>query len=98
MRNGKNRKMNLEKLRKRTKKNWKREMWSEYRHVMQKAKWSIDRAINTWCYVRVKPENHFIAWLVARKLKAEGFKCNVSRPILISNYKPYNTIYINWEK
>ena len=34
MMNRRSRKMNLEKLRKQTKKNWKREMWSEYKRIM----------------------------------------------------------------
>lgn len=47
--NGRNRKMNLEKLRKQTKKNWKHEMRSEYKRIMWKTKIIINSAINNWC-------------------------------------------------
>ena len=60
--------MNLEKLRKQTKKNWKREMRSEYKRIMWKTKITINSAINNWCTVDIRPESHFAAWLVAKKL------------------------------
>lgn len=92
MRNGKNRKMNLEKLRKRTKKNWKREIRSEYKHIMWKTKITINFAINNWCTVDIRPESHFAAWLVAKKLESKGFKCDLYKAI------PYNELHIEWNK
>lgn len=92
MRNGKNRKMNLEKLRKRTKKNWKREIRSEYKHIMWKTKITINFAINNCCTVDIRPESHFAAWLVAKKLESKGFKCDLYKAI------PYNELHIEWNK
>ena len=45
--------MNLEKLRKQTKKNWKREMRSEYKRIMWETEITINSAINNWCTVEV---------------------------------------------
>lgn len=53
--------MNLEKLRKQTKKNWKREMRSEYKHIMWEAKYTISYAVHNWCIVDIRPENYFAA-------------------------------------
>ena len=90
--NGRNRKMNLEKLRKQTKKNWKREMWSEYKRIMWKTKITINSAINNWYTIKVRPESHFAAWLVAKKLESKGFKCDLYKAI------PYNELCIEWDK
>lgn len=82
--------MNLEKLRKQTKKNWKREMRSEYKRIMWEAEITINSAINNWCTIKVRPESHFAAWLVAKKSK--GFKCDLYKAI------PYNELQIEWDK
>lgn len=90
--NGRNRKMNLEKLRKQTKKNWKREMRSEYKRIMWEAEITINSAINNWCAIKVRPESHFAAWLIAKKLESKGFKCDLYKAI------PYNELQIEWDK
>lgn len=98
MMNGKNKKMNLEKLRKQTKKNWKREVRSEYRRIMWKAKYTISYAVHNWCTVDIRPESYFAAWLVAKKLESKGFKCDLYKAIPFSNYRPYNELHIEWDK
>ena len=48
---------------------------------------TINSAINNWCTVEVRPESHFAAWLVAKKLESKGFKCDLYKAIPFSNYR-----------
>ena len=83
----------LKKLRKRNKKNWKRETKAKYRRLMSQAKLKIKNATDTHCYLEEPRERncYFALWIVAKKLKAKGFKCEL---ITFCN----DELRIDWEK
>ena len=71
----------LEKLRKRTKKNWKRETRKKYRYLMDIAKLEIENATKNHCSIKshCSKGNYFALWLVAKKLEAKGFNCELEK-------------------
>ena len=90
----------LEKLRKRTRKNWKRETRTKYRYLMDFAKQEIENATRNSCYIerhRSKGD-YFALWLVAKKLEAKGFKCRLEKgTFTFSGIFYYETLYIECE-
>jgi len=88
----------LKKLRKRNKKNWKREQKAKYRRLMSLAKLIIENASDYYCYLKspCKDDDYFALWLVAKKLEAKGFKCRLK--ILFSSIFNYDELRISWEK
>lgn len=69
----------VEKVRKRTRKNWKRETRAKYRYLMNLAKSKIKDATSNRCYIErhCSRKEYFALWLVAKKLEAKGFKCEL---------------------
>jgi len=92
--------MNIEKLRKRTRKNWKRETRAKYKRLMYFAKLTIENATSNYCYIERHCSNgdYFALWLVAKKLEAEGFKCKLERgEFTFSGIFYYDKLRIEWE-
>ena len=87
----------LEKLRKQTRKNWKRQMRSEYKRIMLKAETTIQYATQNYCTIEVREESRFATWLVSKKLEARGFKCSLDKAIFLSRYRPNDELHIEWE-
>ena len=86
----------IEKLRKRTRKNWKRQMRSEYKRIMWKAEMTIENATKNYCTIEVREESRFATWLVSKKLEARGFKCSLDKAIFLSRYRPNDELNIEW--
>lgn len=78
-----------EKARKRTRKNYKKEVRARYKLLMDIAKHNIKNATENCCFVkRCHADYEFFAlWLVAKKLEAKGFKCELG----------YGELKINWD-
>lgn len=70
---------NAEKARKRTRKNYKKEVRARYRHLMRLAKYNIKNATTNRCVMKRCRANYevFALWLVTKKLEAKGFKCEL---------------------
>lgn len=77
-----------EKARKRTRKNYKKEVRARYRHLMRLAKYNIKNATANHCIMKRRHANYevFALWLVAKKLEANGFKCEMD----------YSELKISW--
>ena len=90
----------LEKLRKRTRKNWKRETRAKYKNLMDFAKQEIENATSNSCYIK-RPRSecdYFVLWLVKKKLERSGFKCRLEKGVFtFSGIFYYDTLYIKWE-
>ena len=90
----------LEKLRKQTRKNWKRETRAKYRYLMDFAKQEIENATSNSCYIERHPSkgDYFALWLVKKKLERNGFKCRLEMgKFTCSGVFYYDTLYIKWE-
>ena len=90
----------LEKLRKRTRKNWKRETKTKYRYLMDIAKLEIENATSNYCRIErhCSKDDYFALWLVAKKLEANGFNCELEKgTFTFSGIFYYDTLYIKWE-
>ena len=71
----------IEKLRKCTRKNWKRETRAKYRHLMSLVKFHIKNATDNYCWIKrhYSRKEYFALWLVAKKLEAKGLKCKLEK-------------------
>lgn len=79
----------VEKARKRTKQNYKKEVRTRYRHLMRLAKYNIKNATTNCCVMKRRHADYevFALWLVTKKLEAKGFKCELD----------YNELKISWD-
>lgn len=79
----------VEKARKRTKKNYKKEVRARYKQLMRLAKYNIKNATVNHCFVKRRHSSYeaFALWLIVKKLEAKGFKCELD----------YDELEINWE-
>lgn len=77
-----------EKARKRTRKNYKKEVRARYKYLMRLAKYNIKNATENCCFMKRGHADYefFALWLVAKKLEAKGFKCELD----------YNELKIDW--
>jgi hypothetical protein len=90
----------VEKARKRTRRNWKKDTKAKYRILMYLAKQQINNATKKYCYVKrhSSRNEYFALWLVAKKLEAKGFKCELEKgEWTFSEILYYDTLTINWE-
>lgn len=90
----------VERIRKRTRKNWKREIRTKYRYLMSLAKSKIKNATTNHCYIeRHSSKNEYFAlWIVAKKLEAKGFKCELEEgKWSLSEIFYYDKLTIDWE-
>ena len=89
----------IEKLRKRTRKNWKRETRAKYKHLMSLAKSEIKYATCSYCYIKrlCSKGEYFALWIVKKKLEAKGFKCRLEEGVwTFSGTFYYDTLTIEW--
>jgi hypothetical protein len=90
----------VEKLRKRTRKNWKKQQRAKFRFLMSCAELSIENATHNCCSLERPCENldHFALWLVAKKLEAKGFTCELKRgEFTFSGIFYFDELRISWE-
>lgn len=90
----------LEKLRKRTRKNWKRETRRKYKYLKYLAELEIENATSNCCIVKRSRGNgdYFALWLVKKKLEAKGFECELEKgTFTFSGIFYYDKLYIKWE-
>lgn len=90
----------VEKTRKRTRKNWKRDTRAKYRNLMSLAKLKIKNATSNHCYIErhCSKNEYFALWLVAKKLEAKGFKCELKEgEWTFSKIFYYDKLTIDWE-
>ena len=90
----------IEKLRERTRKNWKRETRSKFWFLMDVAKHKIKNATSNYCVIErsCKLHDYFALWLVSKKLEAKGFKCELERgKFTFSGIFYYDKLTIEWE-
>jgi len=71
----------LEKLRKRTRKNWKKWIRRKYRWLKDVTELTIENAHERECSVEFKIDYRFITWLIKKKLERKGFEC-----LLLENF------------
>lgn len=93
--------ISIEKLRKRTRKNWKRQQKAKFRLLMYWAELGIENATHNHFQLERPCENqdHFALWLVAKKLEAKGFKCTLKREESSHSLLHYcYKLQINWEQ
>ena len=83
--------MKIKKLRKRTRRNWKRETRKKFRFLMHVAKQKIKNATNNYCEITRSDllNEYFALWLVSKKLEAKGFKCSLVH---------WDMLFIKWGK
>lgn len=88
----------IEKVRKRTRKNWKQKTKAIYRFLMKLAKQQIKNATDNYCYVKRNSSRneYFALWLVAKKLEARGFTCDLEKGNPFSNIFYYDVLKITW--
>lgn len=89
----------IEKLRKRTRKNWKRETRAKYKHLMYLAELEIENATSNWCRLKrsCRNDDYFALWLVKKKLEAKGFKCELEKgTFTFSGIFYYDELTIEW--
>ena len=89
----------IEKAKKRTRKNWKRETRAKYNNLMYLAELEIENATSNWCRVKRKCSNgdYFALWLVKKKLEAKGFKCRLREgEFTFSGIFYYDELTIEW--
>ena len=67
--------MDIEKIRKQTKKNYKKWLRKKYRYLKTVTELAIENAHKNFCYVEFKQEYRFITWLIRKKLERKGFEC-----------------------
>lgn len=84
--------------RRRSRKNWKREVRSKYKRIKCIAELEIENATKDNCYIEVKPELRFVTWLVMKKLERKGFTCELEKHDEYSRFFPNDVLFINWEK
>lgn len=90
----------VEKVRKRTRKNWKKDTRKKYKNLMSLAKFHIKNATDNYCYIRrhCNRKEYFALWLVSKKLEAKGFKCELNKARdPFSSIFCYDDLTINWE-
>ena len=91
--------ISMEKLRKRTRRNWKREQKAKFRFLMSCAEICIENATSNYCLLKRRRENlnYFALWLVSKKLEAKGFTCELRRgDFLSSGGFSYDELIIRW--
>ena len=89
----------IEKARKRTRKNWKRDTRAKYKHFKYLAELAIENATSNRCRVERRSGNddYFALWLVKKKLEAKGFKCSLERgEFTFSGIFYYDELTIEW--
>ena len=89
----------LEKLRKRTREIWKREVRTKYSYLMSFAKMKIEQATRNSCSIKRKCGNgdYFPLWIVSKKLESKGFRCELEKgTFTFSGIFYYDTLYIYW--
>ena len=88
----------IEKIRKRTRENWKNKMRNGYKKFMNAIKLEISYATeNSITYV-ADSEYRFATWLVMKKLERKGYKCDLKKGDWINSIFADDRLYINWEK
>jgi hypothetical protein len=88
----------LDKLRRRTKKNYKRFVTKNFIKYMYKALSLIPFSVQNSCYISAPQEHRFILWLVTKKLERQGFQCKVKKGITILELKKNDELIIKWDK
>lgn len=89
----------LEKLRKQTRKNWKREQRAKYKKLKYQAELEIENASYNYCRVRSHCSNceYFAMWIVKKKLETKGFKCSLIKgEFTFSGIFYYDELIIEW--
>ena len=89
----------LEKLRKRTRKNWKRGIRTNYRYFISLAKREIEQATSNYCLIKSECENddYFPLWIVSKKLESKGFRCKLEKgKFTFSGIFYYDKLHIYW--
>lgn len=90
----------VEKIKKRTRKNWKRDTRAKYRHLMSLIKLHIKNSTSNYCYIKrhYNKKEYFVLWLLAKKLESRGFKCELEKGTdPFSSIFCYDTLIIDWE-
>lgn len=90
----------MEKQRKRTRNNWKREQRAKFRFLMSCAKRGIKNATSNYCLLKrhCRNRDYFALWLVSKKLEAKGFTCELRRgEFTFSGIFYYDELTIRWE-
>ena len=67
--------MDIEKIRKQTKKNHKKWLRKKYRYLKMVTELEIENSHKNFCYVEFKHDYRFITWLIRKKLERKGFEC-----------------------
>jgi len=88
--------IDVDKLKKQTRKNWKREMRYAYKRIKEETEITIENATENSCCVEVKMDWRFATWLVMKKLESKGFKCEIREGHLFSRIFPNDTLVIEW--
>ena len=92
--------LEIEKLRKRTRKNWKRETREKFYFLMDVAKHKIKNATSNYCEIErsCKLNDYFALWLVSKKLETKGFNCKLEAgTFTFSGIFYYDKLTIKWE-
>lgn len=88
----------LDKLRKRTRKNYKRFVRKNFIKYMFKALSLIPFSVQNCCCISAPQEHRFILWLVAKKIEKQGFQCKSTKGISILELKKNDELLIKWDK
>ena len=88
-----------EKAKKRIRKNYKDRIRTAYKQIKFKAELTIENAIESNCYIEVRPELRLATFIVKKKLEDKGFVCELREDDYRTGGIFHNDrLFIYWEK
>ena len=88
----------LDKLRRRTRKNYARFVRKHFIKYMYKILSLMPFSVQNSCCISAPQEHSFILWLVAKKLEKQGFQCKIKKGTTILGLKENDKLVIKWDK
>lgn len=88
----------LDKVRRRTRKNYKRFVRKNFIKYMYKVLSLMPFSIQSYCCISAPQKHRFILWLVAKKLERQGFQYKIKRGISIFELEEKDKLIIKWNK
>lgn len=88
----------LDKLRIRTRKNYKRFVRKNFIKYMCKVLSLMPFSVQSNCCITAPQEHRFILWLVAKKLERQGFQYKITKGRNLLGLKGKDGLIIKWNK
>jgi hypothetical protein len=88
----------LDKLRRRTRKNYKRFVRKHFVKYMYKVLSLMPFSVQNSCCISAPQEHRFVLWLVAKKLERKGFQYKIIKGVTFLGLKDKDGLIIKWDK